>query len=514
MHYLTSCPALRLVIPLIAGVVLSGVVGDSGLSVWCALTLLCASALPLLPCIVSDYGPHRLYGPLIFCFFLSTGFVLSSYERGSVEVEWPERRLIYKAVVYDQPADKARSRLIPLRLMDTDNGEGLKVWLYVPKTSASAMVEPGDVMMFNGLVKSPDNEGLDFDYAAYLYRKGVSGTLWVDSLHWRAIGSKTGTPLRYRRLALRSFLLDKYVEWGLQGETLAVVSAVSLGNKELLDDDIRQTYSASGASHVLAVSGLHVGIMYMFLSFLFPAFMNVSWRRWLKEGTVILILWCYAYMIGMPVSITRSLIMFSLMALCRCSGRESSSVNSLAMAAIIIVLASPSSAYDVGFQLSFLAVFSILLFQPMLSRLWQPSGMVLCYFRDIITVSIAAQIGTAPAVMYHFSSFSSYFLITNLFVIPMMFATVCLTMALLAVSWIPVARSLLVNFLSFLVSTMDSCLEHIVSMPYSSVKTNVGTPLSVMVVYAVIFLLYIYISRRKPHLLVAAIGIAVLAYML
>ncbi len=511
MHYLTSCPALRLVIPLMAGVVLSGVVGDSGLSAWCALTLLCASGLPLLLCIFPGCGPYRLYGPLIFCFFLSTGFVLSFYGRGNVQVEWPQRRHTYKAVVYDQPGDKARSRLIPLRLMDGDNDYGLKVWLYVPKTSASAAIEPGDVVLFNGLVRQPDNAGLDFDYAAYLYRKGVSGTLWVDSLHWRPIGSKTGTPLRYRRLALRRLLQDKYVEWGLQGETLAVVSAVSLGNKELLDNDVRQTYSASGASHVLAVSGLHVGIMYAFLSFLFPAFMNVSWRRWLKEGTIILILWCYAYMIGMPVSITRSLIMFSLMALCRCSGRESSSVNSLALAAIIIVLASPSSVYDVGFQLSFLAVLFILLLQPMLSRLWQPSGAVSRYFRDIITVSISAQIGTAPAVMYHFSSFSAYFLMTNLLVIPMMFATVCTTMALLLVSCIPVARSLLVSLLSFLAGTMNSCLEHIVSLPHSSVNANVGTPLSVMVVYAVIILLYLYISRRKPHLLVAAVGVALLA---
>ena len=497
-----------------AGVVLSGACSGSGMSVWCALTLLCASAIPLLPCIVHGCGPHRLYGPLIFSFFLSTGFVLSAYERGNVEVEWPERRLTYKAVVYDQPGDRAKSRLIPLRLMGTDNAEGLKVWLYVPKTSASDVVEPGDVVLFNGLVKSPDNEGLDFDYASYLYRKGVSGTLWVDSLHWRAIGSKAGNALRYKRLALRRILQELYVEWGLQGETLAVVSAVSLGNRELLDDDVRQTYSASGASHVLAVSGLHVGIMYAFLSFLFPAFMNVSWRKWLKEGTVILILWCYAYMIGMPVSITRSLIMFSLMALCRCSDRESSSVNSLALAAIIIVLGSPSSIYDVGFQLSFLAVLFILLLQPMLSRLWQPSGTVLCYLRDIITVSIAAQIGTAPAVMYHFSSFSSYFLITNLLVIPMMFATVCVTMMLLSVAWIPMARSLLISLLSFLVGTMDSCLEQIVSLPHSRVETEVGTPLSVMAVYTVIFLLYLYFSRCKPHLLVAALGVAVFACML
>lgn len=514
MHDLTSCPALRLVIPLIAGVVLSGACSGSGLFVWCALTLLCASALALLPCVVPGYGPHRLYGPLVFFFFLSTGYVLSLYERGGVKVEWPERQLTYKAVVYDQPADRARSRLIPLRLIDADNTEGLKVWLYVPKTSASAVVEPGDVVLFNGLVKSPDNEGLDFDYAAYLYRKGVSGTLWADSLHWYAIGSKAGNALRYKGLTLRRILQKLYVEWGLQGDALAVVSAVSLGNKELLDDDVRQTYSASGASHVLAVSGLHVGIMYAFLSFLLPGFMNVSWRKWLKEGIVILILWCYAYMIGMPVSITRSLIMFSLMALCRCSGRESSSVNSLALAAIIIMLASPSSVYDVGFQLSFLAVLFILLLQPMLSRLWQPSGIVLRYFRDIITVSIAAQIGTAPAVMYHFSSFSSFFLITNLLVIPMMFATVCMTMMLLSLAWIPMARSLLISLLSFLVSIMNSCLEHIVSLPHSSVETEIGTPLSVMAVYTVIILLYFYISRRKPHLLVAALGVAVFILML
>ena len=502
---LSDWPSLRLVIPLIAGILISDTIGNTRtvMTVWFAF-LAGALTLTYLSFIYGG-SQARLFGAGLSLSFFCIGGVSYAMQCQRVRVEWPEQNATHQGMITEYPQERARSYRLDLILGDSIY-LGKEIILYVPKDSAAATLEPGQAVLFHGLIGKPSNDGTpDFDYAAYLYRHGISGTLWVPAERWRVVDYQGKVPLRVRAVKLRRRMYEQYREWGLEGAPLAVVSAVTLGNKRELDQGLREVYSSSGASHVLAVSGLHVGIMCAFLYFMLPVSLFRR-ARWLRELIVMTVMWIYAFCIGLPLSMTRALIMFTMLAFCRVIHRDSSAVNTLSFAALVILLFNPAGVFDLGFQLSFLAVFFILILEPEFSEMFHVRTAVGKYVYGIITVSIAAQIGTAPVVMYSFSGFSTYFLLTNLIVIPLMFITVCLSMSLWVVGWIPVLRDCLVGILTFLVNTINGSLEKIVALPHSRLDVCIGHPIMVWIIYAVILLLFLWLKEKRTHRLIEALA--------
>ena len=509
MHNINHYPALRLAVLFISGLLLAAVLPVSSRYLTC---LLCAlSALSLLTValaavksdIVSAYG-------LAACFaLLLSGATVRISRDCHVMVMWQDTARNYGAVVYDWPDEKDRSYLIKLELADQDNSiNGRKVYLYLPKDSTVTAVGPGDFIVFHGKIERPHGIIGDdgFDYGRYLHEKGISGTAWADAGHWLLIRSNVSAKLPVRAVRLKHELVGLYDEWGLTGNARAVVSAVTLADKSLVETEVRDVFSVSGTSHLLAVSGLHVGIMYACLSFLIHV-TGIGWKRWLKESLIIALLWSYAILIGSPLSIVRSLVMFTVIAVCKCLNRESSSVNSLALAALSILVVQPYGIYDVGFQLSFLAVLSILVYQPRLSAFLHVRNAAAVYIRDIITVSLAAQIGTAPLIAYRFCSLPTYFLLTNLLARPLMFVIVTLSMILWLTAWIPVVRCLVVRLLTALVGLLDSILGRIVSLPGASIGIELGNSIDVWGIYLSLFLLSAYLLRGNNRYLMLMLAL-------
>ena len=497
-------PSLRLVIPLIAGILISDTIDNTHavITVSAAL-LLCALAITVFSFIYGD-RLAVLFGAGLSFSFACTGALLYAYREQAVKVEWGAGLAEHQGMLTDYPYERARSYRIDLTLEDNPY-QGKQIYLYVPKDSAAVALVPGDHIRFYGTVNKPSSQGTpDFDYSAYLYRHGISGTLWVPASHWRSIKVDSDTPFRVKTAKIRHRMMDKYREWGLQGDVLAVVSAVTLGVKRDLDQGLKQMYSISGASHVLAVSGLHVGIMCAFLYFILPAFL-FPWRG-VRDTIVMAVMWSYAIVIGLPLSITRSLIMFTMLTLSKVMYRDTSAVNTLSLAALILIVCNPASLFDLGFQLSFLAVLFILLLEPGLASLVSPRTVTGTYIRDLIAVSIAAQTGTAPVIMYNFSNFSTYFLITNLIVVPVMFITVSLSMTLWVVGWIEPLRWVTVRILGLLVKAQGFCLGRIVELPHSRLDISIDNPLTVWVIYAVILLVFLWIRERRARRLVQALA--------
>ena len=497
-------PSLRLVIPLIAGIIISDTIDDTHIVVTVSAALISGTfALTILSFLYSD-RLATLYGAGLSLSFMCIGALLYSVQMQRVRVHWPVAAATHQGMLAEYPLERERSYRLDLVIQESPY-QGKKIYLYVPKDSAAAALVPGEHILFNGVVREPSNEGTpDFDYRAYLYRHGISGTTWVPQDHWRKTTCAAAAPFFTRTARLRHRMLDKYREWGLEADALAVVSAVSLGIKRELDQELKQKYSTSGASHVLAVSGLHVGIMCAFLYFLLPAVLFP--KRGVREFLVMAIMWGYAIIIGLPLSITRSLIMFTFLALCRVLHRDSSSINTLALAALVMLICNPGAVFDMGFQLSFLAVLFILILEPEIASLVNPVTVAGCYIRDLIAVSIAAQIGTAPIIMYSFSNFSTYFLLTNLMIVPLMFLTVCLSMSLWAVGWIAPLRWGVVKLLTQLVSVENRCLDGIVSLPHSRLDISIDKPLTVWAIYAVVLLLYLWLKERRTRRLVQALA--------
>lgn len=290
-------------------------------------------------------------------------------------------------------------------------------------------------------------------------------------------------------LEQRTQLLDRLSESGVDGSVYAVVAAMALGDKSQLTKELKDTYAVSGASHILALSGLHLGIIYTLLSLL------LSRRRWqvVSQVVIIVCIWLFVFLVGMSASVVRSAVMFTIYALLSLGHRDKMSVNTLAFAAIVMLLFNPMSLFDVGFQLSFMAVLAILLFYPLFENVWsQPflfNHRIFRWLWMMLTVSCAAQIGVAPLVAYYFGRFSNYFLLANLVVVPA--ATLILYLSLV-VLLIPSFAYLLI----YIVETLNRLLTGIATLPGASIEGLHPTLLQVWMIYVIIGAVYCLLIRK------------------
>lgn len=511
---MSDWPSLRLVIPLAGGILLSDTIQDTDLITDFVMYL----SVPLITVVLLSfwYGPRvpRLYGTgLMLSFFMLGAWSYSGFME-KVHVEWPQQECDYWGHVTDWPQEKARSYRIDLRL-DCPDYAGRDIILYVPKDSSVNRLEPGVTLAFHGRVEKPQNgDSVTFDYASYLYRHGISGSLWVPSVKWKPVTSLRCRGVRLAASRLRRTMMLKLREWGLDGNAFAVVAAVSLGEKRALDDSLRQVYSSSGASHLLAVSGLHVGIMFWLLGLLVPKKLFPFRLSWIRDVIVMALMWTYAVAIGMPLSIVRAMIMFSMLSFCRAVGRDSQPVNTLSFAALAILAVQPQGLFDMGFQLSFSAVLAILLFESDIRGLLAPRTAVGKYLWGTVSVSLAAQLGTAPLVAYHFGTFSTYFLLTNMLAIPVMFPIVCLSMMLWAVGWFPAVSSVIVKVLVFLVKTENGFLTRIVSLPHPVIGLETDSAGLVWIVYFMMLALWLWIRECRSSRLVQGLWLVVLVQVM
>lgn len=289
-------------------------------------------------------------------------------------------------------------------------------------------------------------------------------------------------------LEQRAKLLDRLSDSGVDGSVYAVVAAMSLGDKSQLTKNLRETYALTGASHILALSGLHLGIIYTLLSLL------LNRRRWQVASQVVIIvcIWLFVFLVGMPASVVRSAVMLTVYALLSLGHRDKMSVNTLAFAAIVMLLFNPMALFDLGFQLSFMAVLAILLFYPLFERVWSQSFYLnhraFKWVWAMLAVSCAAQIGVAPLIAYYFGRFSNYFLLTNLVVIPA--ATLILYLSLV-VLLIPSLAYLLI----YTVDILNCLLTWIATLPGASIEGLHPTLLQLSMVYVVIAAVYLLVDR-------------------
>lgn len=305
-----------------------------------------------------------------------------------------------------------------------------------------------------------------------------------------------GEPSRIERtqqyfLHQRALLLEHLETAGLSDDQYAVVAAMALGDKSALTHELKDTYSKTGASHILALSGLHLGIIYALLSML------VVGRRWqlITQVAIILSIWAFVFLVGMSASVVRSAVMLTVYALLAIGHRQKMSVNTLAFTAIVMLLISPQALFDVGFQMSFMAVFAILLFVPLFYRPFSAEYLmthrIVSWTLGMIAVSIAAQIGVAPLIAYYFGRFSCYFLLTNFIVIPAATLILYLSLATLLIPSIGV-------ILAVIVGMLNTTLLYIATIPGATIEGLHPSVMLTISMYGVIFATYYLLWLTIP----------------
>jgi competence protein ComEC len=225
---------------------------------------------------------------------------------------------------------------------------------------------------------------------------------------------------------------------------LAVAIALILGQQQDISPEIIKDYQFAGAVHILSVSGLHIGFILLFVTFLLKPFPNTKRGSFIKLIIVLLSLFTFGLIAGLAPSVLRSVTMFSFVAIGMFLRRSTYIFHTLLVSMLLILLVQPSFLFDVGFQLSYLALFFILWLQPLLAQLWLPKNKIVNYFWEILTVSFAAQIGTLPLSIYYFHQFPGLFFVTNLVIIPFLsviMALGVLVMVLATFGWVPLFLS-------------------------------------------------------------------------
>lgn len=418
---------------------------------------------------------------------------------------FPEHETVYRALLTDAPRTKEHSFLCQVFLKEQCDSVGVhpvrrRAILYLQQDSAVARLKEGDEILVSACITPPTNNGNfdEFDYARYLMRKAISGTGFAASGEWTLLSVSHPSPsIGHTAHSYRERIVSLYRKLGFDGDELAVLSALTVGDKTELSESVRESYSVSGVSHVLALSGLHIGLLYALMFFCMkPVADRGFWGRCLRSFLLLILLWSFAFLVGFSPSVVRSVSMFSILALADLLGRKSLSLNTVAATAWLMLLCNPVWLFDVGFQLSFVAVTSILVIQKPLYHLLSVENRIGRYIWGLMSVSIAAQIGTAPLILFYFSRFSTHFLLTNLVVVPLVTLILYAAIIMLLLSPWDWMQSVMSESVRFLLKELNSFIRWVEQLPYASIDGIWLYRLEVLGIYLVLLLFLYYLMNR------------------
>ena len=325
-----------------------------------------------------------------------------------------------------------------------------RIILNIQNDSLHHVLEVGNSLLIKGTLtkNKPPNNPNQFDYSKYLENKQIYAQLYADVDEIK-IGTEIEKNIWYYSSKLQTRIIRNLEKNDFNKTELNVAIALIMGQQQDISPDIIRDYQYAGAVHILSVSGLHIGFILLFVTFILKPIPNTKRGSFIKLITILISLSMFGIIAGLAPSVVRSVTMFSFVAIGNHLRRSVNIYHTLLVSVLLILLFEPSFLFDVGFQLSYIALFFIFWLQPLLSSVWKPKYKVSKYIWNILTVSFAAQIGTLPLSIYYFHQFPGLFFITNMIVIPILSIIMILgvlVMLLAAFNIIPVFLSQLLEW--------------------------------------------------------------------
>ncbi|MDR1198874.1 MAG: ComEC family competence protein [Prevotellaceae bacterium] len=474
IEYIRRLPFVRLLVPLLGGIVAEELVFRQKVNLLPVLVIFsfCFTVMFFVR-IGKSYGYRWLWGVLIFCnLFLFGAEIMKNRCRQTTLMSG--KQTFFRSVIIEKPDADARFTKLTLKI--TAYRDSAKNWIavdekamaYLPADGISNTLKLGDVLMLNTTFSANSSPGNpeEFNYSYYLARRNFFASTFVTANNYKKTGHEN---LWFRKaiLNIQTAMFDCFSKTGIEGDNFAVLRALIIGDKDLLSDEIVSAYSVAGAMHVLAVSGLHVGLVYSVLFFLLSIVNKRRFGKFIRIGLVFFGIWLYAALAAFSPSVCRACVMFSFVLFGDLFGKKVNIYNSLAASAFFLSLVNPYNIFEVGFQLSYCSVIAIVYFQPLIYKTIYIRNKILKYIFALAAVSIAAQIGTLPITIFYFHTFPNYFLITNVLIIPLVTVIMFTVAATLIVSWVPLVGILTGKFLDISVSIANSITKNIEMLPYS-----------------------------------------------
>lgn len=532
MNFLRAAPFFRFLIPFLIGILLEIYVPFSNnyyLILLTALTILLL-VLSKLKQFYSNYRIRWLFGATTYLSLFLSGSVITylntEINHKNHYSNFYKSSEIFVAKVIEPPIKKSKSYKLTVEISqisssisDSKPCRG-KLLCYMEADSMAEKLEYGDIIYFkNSISEIPSaSNPHEFDYKNYLRFHQIYFQTYLKSNQWHLIKKGSAFSLFMWANRVRNSLLNTLHKYNIEGDEFAVASALILGYKNELDQELVQAYSSAGAMHVLAVSGLHVGIIFWIFELLLKPISRFKWGKWITPFLLLLLLWGYALLTGLSPSVMRASTMFSFVIVGKILDRNTNIFNTLAVSAFFLLLTNPYLIMEVGFQLSYLAVFGIIYIQPRLYSLWYSNyswaGKIGNWLIDKIwvltSVSIAAQIATFPLGLLYFHQFPNYFLVSNIIVIPLATLIIYIGILLFVISPISPLALITSSLFKWLIFNLNLIIIKFEKLPYSLLNEIAISVTETWIIYLVILLTLSYFASHRITHLKAALTLIIL----
>ncbi|EAZ96518.1 competence protein [Flavobacteria bacterium BAL38] len=432
---------------------------------------------------------------MLTCYVHSDVNSKNHYSKKSIEETNSIRAIVTNTL---KPNEKYNKYFISLSHFNDSVVSG-KILLYTPKTNCKTL-HSGDEIWLNASVYPIPKafNPYQFDYSNYLEKQNVFHQVYTRENQIKII--QTHKTIGFYIENLRDNLSKSFDIHHFEPKTKAIIDALILGQRLELDKETIADYSNAGVIHILAISGLHISIIYFFIVFLLKPLKKVKFGAEIQLLLVLSILWLFALLTGLPASVTRAVTLFSFISIGTYFKQPKAIYNALAISAFLILLVKPNAIFDIGFQLSYAAVLSIVLFQPFYKKFYFTENKIGIYLTDIVLVSLAAQIGVLPLSLYYFNQLPLLFLLANLVIIPLSTAVLVGGIIILLFNFvIPDFAILLGKLLSIIIHLMNDYIHWIAKFK-SGIITNISfTGWLTFSLYLVIiaFIYWMYHTKAK-----------------
>ncbi|MDO5522696.1 MAG: ComEC/Rec2 family competence protein [Bacteroidia bacterium] len=511
-NFISKIPFLRLLLPALAAITLSDFVFEIPYPWLICIAGACVMTLSYFVSSKKNFRLRWLFGVGLFVFVFGLFAEIFQVRNQHSEFEFPHKTAVYIGTVLDIPQEKPRTFACNVKITWPVSK---KIVVYLQKENELRNINPGEEIIFTAQIQPFRNFGNpdDFNYARFMRNKGFSGSAYLPSASWKTTG-RENTSVYVLAQRFRKKALEFYRLFELDNDAYSFISALTLGYKHDLTNEVQEAFRAAGTSHVLAVSGLHVAIIYAIFAFLF-SFLGKRGKRFVVQQVLIVAaLWFYAFLAGLSPSVLRATIMLTIASAGLAWGRKGFTYNTLAATAFLLLAYNPFNLFDVGFQMSFTAVFAILFFNPLLNRLYVPRMKAQKYAWNLFTVSLAAQIGVFPIALHYFGTFPTYFFVANMLVVPMIGIIIYACLPMIAVVLLKQLNFALFDELfrlfgwifKTLINAVLNTVYFVEAIPFSQLSDRHISALQTGILMVVFIALFRFFNNRRPRQLIAILS--------
>lgn len=340
-----------------------------------------------------------------------------------------------------------------------------------------------------------------FNYRKYLKTKSIEGQLYLNSVDYYIIKNKN--PSFINGLAIFKNTLQKKLQNKFSKDVYEIISSLLLGERKEVSKELIKNYADAGAIHILAISGLHIGILVFILSTLLSPILYFKYGKLIKLVILISLLWLFAVFTGLSASVIRAATMFTFMVIGDSLKQKQPIENSLISSMLVLLLVNPLFLFDVGFQLSYIAVYSIVKLQPLIVNIWKPKYLILKKIWQLTTVSFAAQIGVLPLSLYYFNQFPSLFIISNLIIIPCLGFILLSGIIIIILILIEYTPELIIQSYEYCIQLMNFVIKWVAEQEDFIFKNISLSLIEMLCWYVLMVLFFVFIINKSTKKFIA-----------